>query len=413
MRENNEQERATLEAMAEKASKGDRIALYNLCEKLAGDILFRTRYILGNEMDAEDVSQDVLLRMCENIQSLREPKAFRAWLGGIVVNEARRHVSRNAKRATVTSIDDHTADAVEDTSAPTPAELAEKSVARKNVMEIISGLPLRQREAVMLHYYEDLAVTEVARAMNIPHQSVSRYLSLAQKKLAIELKKDKYASSAGAFALAPLGATMSDTFHSWAMEFAPSSMGWAQGTLVQCQRQILTSISATGNASGSAAARMPFAAIVGSMTSIIITAVLALGLAMGDSAPRASDAGQAQAPTAEGRIIFTGGETYRGTVRVNPKYAEPWIEGDEGNLRVLKWWVTLAGRDAILYEGEADEVDELFLMLRDNGMYGEYNMVFRFEDEAGVVYRLSSNFYIQELPLNQGIINLTMLDRVM
>ena len=439
-RENTEL-RQTLEAMAERASKGDRIALYNLCEKLAGNVLFRTKYILGNENDAEDVSRDILLRICENIQSLREPRTFKAWLGGILTNETRRHISKSANSAAVASINECSVKAVEDID-PLPGEQEKKRAARKDVMEIVSKLPLRQREAVMLHYYDDLAVAEVAKAMSIPHQSVSRYLSLALKKLVIELKKEQNdlndlndpnalnvlnapaalnalnaptaptAPNAGALALAPIGATLSSTFHAGAAEFVPSSMGWAQGALVQCQRQILMSISDTGDTAGSAAARMPFAAIVGSITSIIIAAVLALGIALGDKA-HAPNEGQAPAPTAEGRIIFSGGETYRGSVRVNPKYAEPWVEGAEGDLRILKWWVTLAGRDTVLYEGEAGEVDEVFSMLRDSGMYGEYNMVFRFEDKAGVVYRLSSNFYIEQLPLDQDTESLAMLAPVM
>ena len=55
------------------------------------------------------------------------------------------------------------------------------------MMEIIATLPSRQREAIILHYYGGLSVTEVAAAMSIPHQSVSLYLKLARKKMREEL----------------------------------------------------------------------------------------------------------------------------------------------------------------------------------------------------------------------------------
>jgi len=245
MRENSEQKRTAHEAMAERASKGNRIALYNLCEMLAGDILFRTKYIVGSGFDAEGVTQDVLLRVCESIRELREPNAFKAWLGGILINEARQHISKSARHAAVTSIDDYTIEPVKDKTALAPDGQAENSAPRKSVMEAVSKLPLRQREAAMLHYYDGLAVAEVAKAMDISHQGVSRYLSLAQKRLAIELRKEKRAPDAGAPAPGPLGAAMSDAFQAMAADSVPVGLDWAQGALLQCQRQILASIPAT------------------------------------------------------------------------------------------------------------------------------------------------------------------------
>jgi RNA polymerase sigma-70 factor (ECF subfamily) len=179
---------AQLEALVRKAMQGDSNALYSLCEKLAKGVLYRTRYMLGHEMDAEDVSQNILTRVCENIQSLREPKAFRAWLAGIELNESRRLMSDNAKRAKVVDINDYLELLFEDYADRLPDRSAEEKDIRRSVMEILSCLPLRQREAVMLRYFEDLNVTEIARAMKITHQCVSRYLAIAREKLRAEIE---------------------------------------------------------------------------------------------------------------------------------------------------------------------------------------------------------------------------------
>jgi len=140
-------------------------------------------------MDAEDVSQNVLLRVCESIHSLHEPKAFMAWLGSIVVNETRRYIAKLAKRGTIISIDDCAEGLVEDNLDRLPGEGVESRDVSRGVMGIVSNLPVRQREAVILRYFDDLNVSEVAQAMSIPHQSVSRYLDLARKKLRIEFEK--------------------------------------------------------------------------------------------------------------------------------------------------------------------------------------------------------------------------------
>jgi len=384
-----------LEALAEKASQGNRIALYNLCDKLSGSIRYTTRYILGNEMDAEDVSQNVLLRICENIHDLRESKALRAWLGVMVIDESRRQITKNAKQGAILCIDDYLEETVEDSSAPLPGGQAEEMRIRNAVTEIVGRLPLRQREAVILHYCDDLAVADVADAMGVPQRRVSRYLYLAEKRLAAELEKRRLGSNAGASAVLSLGAVLSESFHAGAMEFVPANAGWTQGTLVQCQRSILENSRSAMGTGGKASAKVPFRAALVVVATFLLAAALVLWIVPSDLGAQ-NNVVQA-APAAGGKIIFSGGEAYSDAGRINPEHAEPWVEGQAG-LKVLKWWVTLPERDAVLYEGNADEIGEVFSMLRDDGKYGEYHLVFRFEDKDGVVYRLSGDFIIQEAP---------------
>ena len=179
---------AELELLVKKAVHGDSKALFSLCEKIAKGVLYRTKYMLGNDMDAEDVSQNVLLRVCENIQSLRNPKAFRAWLSGIVLNETRRYKTESVKRGNVVNIDDYLDGIFEKNVERLPKEATEEKLSNQDIKEIVSHLPARQREAVHLHFYENLKIADVARTMKIPHQCVSKYLTLALKKLRIEVE---------------------------------------------------------------------------------------------------------------------------------------------------------------------------------------------------------------------------------
>lgn len=184
----NEKENEVLEALVKKAMQGNTTALYALCEKCAKSVLFRTKYMLGNEMDAEDVAQNVLLRLCESIRKLRDPKTFRGWLGSIVVNETRRYILEHSKHSNIEQIDDYLEEIYEEDTDALPKEYMETKSHRDAVMEIVLGLPIRQREAVILHYYDELNITEVAVAMSITHQSASQYLSLAREKLKIAVE---------------------------------------------------------------------------------------------------------------------------------------------------------------------------------------------------------------------------------
>ena len=69
-------EQLAIEALASKASRGDREALLSLCRAIAKNILFRVSCKVSNRMDAEDTAQEILIRVCANIHSLKDPEAF-------------------------------------------------------------------------------------------------------------------------------------------------------------------------------------------------------------------------------------------------------------------------------------------------------------------------------------------------
>ncbi len=145
--------------------KGDADMLYVLCQRIAKGVLFHTAHLLGNQADAEDVSQEVLLRVCEKIGDLRDPETFWGWLGKIITNEANRHLAKNTRHGVVLNIDDYLTNVVEEKIDFLPHEYAENEEFRAFVVKTIDALPVRQREAVFLHYYNGLNVSETAEAM--------------------------------------------------------------------------------------------------------------------------------------------------------------------------------------------------------------------------------------------------------
>jgi len=174
---------ALLEALVVKAIKGDRQALSDLCDKIAKGVLFQVMHLLGPNSGIEDIAQEVLIRVCENIHKLRDPKTFKGWLARIVVNEKNRFLSKYIKHNDVLNINDYLENVTESEGAVIPHKYIEDEEIRNAVMEVVSGLPMRQKEVILLHYYNGLSVKEVAAAMNITTQSVSKQLSIAREKL--------------------------------------------------------------------------------------------------------------------------------------------------------------------------------------------------------------------------------------
>jgi len=228
-----------LEALVEKASKGDRDALCELCEKIAKSILFQVTYILGNPAGVEDVSQEVLIRVCENIHNLRSPKAFKSWLSRIIINEKNRYLAKNMRQGDVLNIDDYLEKANEESEDFIPQEYVENRELREKVREIIMELPMRQREAVILHYYDGLSVTEIAKVLEVATQSVSKNLAIARgklkKELGLHLREEGHMDS---MAMLPFGAALGEILY---RECANLAMGEAyiQGFLAKWGQQAI------------------------------------------------------------------------------------------------------------------------------------------------------------------------------
>jgi len=231
-------ENKKLEDLVSKAINGDAESLHRLCESIAQSVLFRTKHILNNPMDAEDVSQNVLIRVCENIQTLREPKAFKVWLSKIVTNEARSHMARNVTEHTIVNIDDYVASLVDETEELFPQYCVEVKEFREDVMNVLSDLPSRQREAMMLYYYDQLSVGEISKIMDIPHQSVSRYLALARVECGKKLKRSSYIDKATAISLMPLGMVLSEVLQMETAMFTPADAAWFHNVIAEISNYI-------------------------------------------------------------------------------------------------------------------------------------------------------------------------------
>jgi len=387
------------ERIVRKAMLGDNDALYVLCERIAKGVLFRTTHILNNPADAEDISQEVLIRICEKIHTLREPKAFKVWLSSIVSNETRRYMAKRAKYRDVLNIDDHMEAVMEKKKDFLPQEHVEDEESREAVMGIIASLPMRQREAVMLRYYNGLSVTEVAQAMDIAKQNASRYLALAYDKLKLKLEEQTAsARTPGMAAALPLGASLAWTLHREEALFTPSNETWLETTLTKCSEFIIarktSPIPITSRYSAATIALSGL--LMSTFATIFATVALTVGIMLGGTSSI-----KIERPTSsvEGMVVFSGGATIdEKTVYLNPTRAEKRTESPQGEVETLKWWISKPNDDEILFEGVGDVVDDALIKLREGFGDGEYMLYFRLKDQVGGIHRMGSNFYLLDTP---------------
>lgn len=150
------------------------------------DRIFRLALrITLNRAEAEDVTQDVILRVWEQRETLAEVRSLEAYMLTMARNLA---LDRCAKAENANlSLDDVTTDAPDNASQPD--EALERDEKLKRVHEIFNALPEQQRTALQLREIEGLSYREVADMMNISEANVKVIIFRARQ--AIKKQFDK------------------------------------------------------------------------------------------------------------------------------------------------------------------------------------------------------------------------------
>jgi RNA polymerase sigma-70 factor, ECF subfamily len=134
--------------------------------------------ILGDRIEAEDATQDALLRAWRSAASLRDPNGFQAWFDRILVNICRDRLRR--RRRIVFSpldLDGPQAD------RPDQADPFRALLDRDQVVRAMAGLNPDERLVVVLHYWADLTLDGVAERLGWPVGTVKSRLHHALNEI--------------------------------------------------------------------------------------------------------------------------------------------------------------------------------------------------------------------------------------
>ena len=168
--------------MSEQSQRGrmDEGRFEELYRQYANDVLRVSYFYLGDRHQAEDVTQDVFVRLLTNAPEL-EPGKEKAWLLKVALNRCR-DVWRAAwvKRVVLGS------PAME--LAPAPDHMDDR-LERQELLSAIHKLPSDFRDVILLHYYQGYGIAEMAEMLHVPDGTISSRLSRGRKKLEEILKE--------------------------------------------------------------------------------------------------------------------------------------------------------------------------------------------------------------------------------
>lgn len=171
--------------LVEQARRGDRAAYETIVRRKVETVYRTARAILGNDADADDATQEALIRAWRRMSDLREPDRFDAWLGRITVNACRMALRRRNSRAVVvlsTSI-------AEPQDAGT-SHLEERVVDAVAFDRAFDRLTIDQRSILVLHHLDELPIAEIANRLAIPEGTVKSRLHAARSALQRALARE-------------------------------------------------------------------------------------------------------------------------------------------------------------------------------------------------------------------------------
>ena len=179
-------ERNQIAELVQKAQAGDSEAMNQLLQTAYKNVLFQCRRIMKHPEDAEDMAQEVLLKIYETLGALREPERFISWANTIATRRCINERMRNPKDLQFLEDEEGNSilDDLEELDQQSMPEAAlDNEETRRMVRELIDKLPEAQRVAVMSHYNAEMSVKEIAELLGVSENTVKSRLNYGRKAI--------------------------------------------------------------------------------------------------------------------------------------------------------------------------------------------------------------------------------------
>jgi RNA polymerase sigma-70 factor (ECF subfamily) len=174
---------------------GDRVAVDQLVQEYQPQLFRLAHSILDDgsqngSADAQEITQDALLAGLRSLDSYRGEAKLSTWLYSITVNLCRNHIRARQRRERVRNLFERLTTPIEDAPSQ-PEDVIIRKQADFNLFRVVQSLNEKHRLPVILRYYHDCSVAEIAQIIDIPEGTVHSRLNTARKKMRIFLESEE------------------------------------------------------------------------------------------------------------------------------------------------------------------------------------------------------------------------------
>lgn len=165
--------------LIEKYLKGDKESLEILIKTYLKLVYSFVRQIVHDEAEAEDLTQEVFVRVWKNLKKFDQKKSFKTWIMSIAKNASVDYL-RKKKAVPMSAFDDEEGgNAIADNLAaptPLPSEIVERADAANLIKSAMDQLSENYRTILFLKYYSQLTFRKISELTGVPlHTAKSRH----------------------------------------------------------------------------------------------------------------------------------------------------------------------------------------------------------------------------------------------
>lgn len=178
-------EKETLVAVVKRSQTGDPTAQEELILEVQQSVYYQCLKFLHHQEDAQDATQDILISMLTKLNTLNQPEAFWGWLNRMTANHCKNLLRKTGE---LQIPEDEEGNSLLDTyetldEQMVPDKALDNEETRRMVIEMIDALPAPQRMCVIMYYYNEMSVKDIAAALEVPENTVKSRLNYARKSI--------------------------------------------------------------------------------------------------------------------------------------------------------------------------------------------------------------------------------------
>lgn len=158
---------------------GDNEAVHELVNRFQSEVFGLCVRLLNHRHDAEDVTQEVFLRIFRGLRGWDSRRPLKPWIIGIAINRCRTWLSQRGRRPELV-------DYLQDTLAGPPADDSSELV--EEIQKAVAELRLEYRTAFVLFHEQGQPYEEIARLMDRPVGTIKTWLHRARMEIMERLR---------------------------------------------------------------------------------------------------------------------------------------------------------------------------------------------------------------------------------
>lgn len=182
-----------LARLVNRAKNGDVEAFAQIYSQLSKVTYYLALKMMKNEQDAVDVMQETFLKLFQNLDAIKNAKALVAYVNSMVYHGCLNTLSKSKRIQREDPADFLLQNAEEENEDFLPEQCFEREELREMVLRLVDELGDNQRTVVLLYYFEQLTVKQIAGVMRITEAAVMNRLSRARAALREKTKRNPLA----------------------------------------------------------------------------------------------------------------------------------------------------------------------------------------------------------------------------